>query len=399
MKQIAVIATIFMFLWSCKSANTNLAQNRFTEINVNPKEAGTLKFSDLYNKIELIQIETDTSFLVDEVQKLIIEDDKFIMQCNYKVLVFNKKGVPVFKIDHVGKGPGEYVALGDLSVDNGILLIYDSKQRKVIRYDENGAFLDEWKCGIDAYSFTKINSDLYAFYVGSGGYYNNSFNKLLFFSKKHCRTTHGFIETHDYEMKYMHFADLINFQQYKDEIYFLYSFNDTIYKINENGIFPRYLIDFGRYKLPQSYMTGKYNDIESFFSDCLKSGYAFKLMGFFETDKYIISSFFYDGFNYIHLYYSKRDKSVKVVNKYIDDLLITGIDFKSSFNNLPITVKDNMTYTIVNAHEFIARIDSLKRELTIKEWTAFSEKHSDVLNVYEDLSIDSNPLLFIGTLK
>lgn len=358
-----------------------------------------MKYSDLYSKIEILQIETDTAFLIDEVQKMIVAYDKFYFQCNNKILVFNGHGHPLFKIDNVGKGPGEYVAIGDIILDDSILELFDSKQRKIIQYDENGRYLNEWRCGIDAYSFVKLNSDLYAFYVGAGGYYNKTNKKLLVFSKKRGKVIDGFIETPDYEMEYMHFADLINFQQYKDDVNFLYSFNDTIYAISGDGISPKYFIDFGKYRLPNRYLEGKYNGIEAFFSDCLKSGSAFKLMGFFESDEYIISSFFYNGFNYIHFYYSKRNSNVKVVSKYFDDLLKKGIEFKASFYNLPVTVKDNKTYTVTDAYELMAKVDSLKSNLPVRDWEIFSEENADLIELYKNISIDSNPVLLIGTLK
>lgn len=382
----------------CNTACTKQNQVDFTRISIDPENAGTLKYSEIYSKIEILPIETDTAFLIDEVQKLIVENDKYFFQCNNKILVFNSTGRPLYKIDNVGKGPGEYIAIGDIILDEGRLELYDSKQRKIIQHDENGRYLNEWRCGIDAYSFVKLNSDLYAFYVGAGGYYNNTNKKLLVFSRKKGKVIDGFIETPEYEMEYMHFADLVNFQQYKEDIYFLYSFNDTIYNITGNGISPRYFIDFGKYRLPHKYLEGKYNGIEAFFSDCLKSGSAFKLMGFFESDEYIISSFFYNGFNYIHFYYSKSKREARVVDAYFDDMLVKGVEFKTSFYNLPFTVKNNKTYTVTNAYELMAKIDSLRSKVTVRDWEIFLEKNADIMELYNKISIDSNPVLLIGSL-
>ncbi len=383
----------------CNTACTGQNQIDFTRISINPENAETLKYSEIYSKIEILPIETDTGFLIDEVQKLIVEKDKYFFQCNNKILVFNSNGHPLYKIDNVGKGPGEYIVIGDIILDDSSLELFDSKQRKIIQFDENGRYLNEWRCGIDAYSFVKLNYNLYAFYVGAGGYYNNTNKKLLVYSKKKGKVIDGFIETPEYEMEYMHFADLINFQQYKEDVNFLYSFNDTIYAIAGDGVSPRYFIDFGKYRLPHRYLEGKYSGIEAFFSDCLKSGSAFKLMGFFESDEYIISSFFYSGSNYIHFYYSKRNSNAKVVDAYYDDLLIKGIEFKTSFYNLPFAIKDNKTYTVINAYELMAKIDSLKCKVPMRDWEIFLEKNPEIMELYNKISIDSNPVLLIGSLK
>jgi hypothetical protein len=394
-----LLATSGLAVLCCYNTScTEKYQVDFSRISIDPENAGTLKYSEIYSKMEILPIETDTAFLIDEVQKLIVENDKYFFQCNNKILVFNSNGHPLYKIDNVGKGPGEYIAIGDILLDDNNLELFDSKQRKIIQYDENGRYLKEWRCGIDAYSFEKINSDLYAFYVGAGGYYNNTNKKLLVFSKKRGKVIDGFIATPEYEMEYMHFADLINFQQYKEDIYFLYSFNDTIYNITGNGISPRYFIDFGKYRLPHRYLEDKYIGIEAFFSDCLNSGSAFKLMGFFESDEYIISSFFYNGFNYIHFYYSKSKRDARVADSYLDDILIKGIEFKTSFNNLPFTVKDNKTYTVTNAYELMAKIDSLKSKKPNRDWEIFVEKNADIMELYNKISIDSNPVLLIGYL-
>jgi hypothetical protein len=398
MKRLTFIILLMILFFSCNSRTKQNISHELTRIEVNPTLAITLKYSDIFCRMDVVQLKTDTAFLIDEVQKMVVNDSVYLIQCNNKLLVFDFKGNPKTKIENTGRGPGEYVAFGDFNVDGDQIEIYDSKLRKMISYDKKGTFINEWKCGIDAYSYTKINSDIYAFFIGAGGYYNNTNKKLLYYSKAKNKIVNSFIETPDNQISFMHFGDLVNFSQHNGAVSFLYSFNDTVYALNSEGIYPKYLIDFGKYRLPKSYLTKEYDDVGEFFESCIKTGYAFKLMGFFETDKIINSSFFFNGRNYLHMYYSKETGKAQIVDSYIDDLNMNGLKIKSSFNNLP-KAANNKYYIFVDANEFKIRMDSLREILTFKEWKKYSEEHHVLVGIYSTIKIDDNPLLFVATLK
>lgn len=387
-----------ILLYGCGHDTKQNVSREFTRIEVDPSLASTLRYSDIYSSIDVVQLKTDTAFLVDEVQKMVVTDSNYYIQCNNKLLVFDVKGNPMTKIEKPGRGPGEYIAFADFNVEDGQIEIYDSKQRKMISYDKNGSFIKEWGCGIDGYSYSKINSDLYAFYIGAGGYYNDANKKVLYYSRAKSQIVNSFIETPANQISFMHFGDLVNFSQYNGAVSFLYSFNDTIYSVSSEGIYPRYLIDFAEYRLPKNYLTKEYKDVMEFFESCIESGSAFRLMGFFETDRMINTSFFFNGRNYLHLYYSKETGKSQVVDSYIDDLTMNGLKIKSSFENLPKAANDK-NYIFVDANEFKIRMDSLRKILTFKEWEKYSVGHPAIVSIYSSINIDDNPLLYIATLK
>ena len=313
--------------------------------------------------------------------------------CNQEILVYNSNGNAEWKLSKFGKGPGEYPRLSDFLIDtvSNTIEVYSS-MRKIIKYDlTNGDFIAEKQVSLDGYSFEKIDNDTYAIYSGSAIYNEDSNYKLNYFSWENEKIINGFIPISKREASFMHFSDLTNFSKYKDDVSFLYAFNDTIYSLNKGAIVPRIYIDFGKSKLPDDMLYDKYSDVMDFFSQCKESNYAFRLTGFFESDNFILSAF-HHGSNFNHLYYNKLTQEAQVIDSLIYDELFYGIEEKASFENLPKGIYKNETYTIIQAYYFLDKIETL-----IGGNVAVDE--SSVMDIYQNTKVNDEPILLIGKLR
>jgi len=119
MKKSASIISLMILLYGCGHDTKQNVSREFTRIEVDPSLASTLRYSDIYSSIDVVQLKTDTAFLVDEVQKMVVTDSNYYIQCNNKLLVFDVKGNPMTKIEKPGRGPGEYIAFADFNVEDG----------------------------------------------------------------------------------------------------------------------------------------------------------------------------------------------------------------------------------------------------------------------------------------
>lgn len=59
----------------------------------------------------------------------------------------------------------EYIKIEDVTYGYGFIYVWDSVQKKVLKYSENGDFLDSYKFDYTAYSLCCINENLLSFAV------------------------------------------------------------------------------------------------------------------------------------------------------------------------------------------------------------------------------------------
>src|SRR5699024_6192255 len=154
-----------------------------------------------------------------------------------------------------------------------------------------------------------------------------------------------FFKVKENESQFLHLGDLTNFSEHNGNVSFLYSFNDTIYTLQNDKVSPRMFVDFGEKKLPASFLENTYNDVRDFLETCKETNYAFRIIGFFESDDHIVFSFMYRK-EIVHAYYEKGAKAM-VVKEFKNDLLFDGLSVPASFDNLPKATFENEFYTIV----------------------------------------------------
>ena len=373
-------------------------EGNIRSIHVDIKAASNIKLSEIYDSVDIIKLQTDTSAAIGEITGLKFCRNHLYFIAREEVIIFDKNGNFVYKITHSGNGAGEYEVVSDIFVepDTGHTLVYDSKGEKIIRYDPEGNYLEEWMVHLDGYSFTKLNEDIYPIYIGAGSSYNEQSNfKLNYFSKGAKEISRRFIEIPENEEEFLHFGDLINFSLYNDTTSFLYTSNDTVYSLSEEGIDPRIYIDFGKNKMPASFLQAKYLDVRDFVGACEDTDFVYQIVGFFETDHMLAFACRHKS-DFLHIYYSKSTKKVLVGSGIENDFLFPGIRTTTSPHNLPKVTDGTNLYTIVDAYTFIENVDSLRASLSPNQWKNYQRDHPKVADIYRMAKIEDNPVIIIG---
>ena len=114
--------------------------------------------SEFVDSINITPLETNNDHLIGHIDKLICHDNRlFILDRSLaqSLFCFDLNGNIIFKINNVGKGPGEYSALKDFSIDkdNNRIVLYDLHQQKYLYYTLDGVFVKEVKVNL---YFTKF---------------------------------------------------------------------------------------------------------------------------------------------------------------------------------------------------------------------------------------------------
>ncbi len=107
------------------------------------------KASELFNDLRFVALESSTAGLIGlKIQRVELFQDRIYilnrMHSHANILCFDSKGNFLFKIDHIGQGPGEYTYLGDFFIDkeNGLVVLVSERGHYPL-FDLNGKFVSE----------------------------------------------------------------------------------------------------------------------------------------------------------------------------------------------------------------------------------------------------------------
>ena len=147
-------------------------------VSISIKEAGRLDLDKLVGYIEYIPLETNNKSLLGNIDKLIPYNNRFYILDKKQarsVFIFDNMGNHINTIAAIGRGPKEYVSLGNMTVDryNNEIILLDDSSFALLYYDLEGNFLRREKIGIRMFDFARISKDDFILFSGS------AFNRQL----------------------------------------------------------------------------------------------------------------------------------------------------------------------------------------------------------------------------
>jgi len=120
-------------------------QGDLLEIAVDTDQNALLLLSEIAEELAAIELElTDESVVnIDQIERVIISKEYFIIAELSKILIFNKYGKFIRSIASKGLGPGEYNYIHNIAMDekNKRLFILANSPSKIMCYDFDGNFL------------------------------------------------------------------------------------------------------------------------------------------------------------------------------------------------------------------------------------------------------------------
>ena len=256
-----LVLTIGIFitsiLVSCKSKDNE--QKKVKKLNLS-NITENLMFTKYFNLKKIIKLETTKNCLIGDIDKILFLKDRiFVIDILAKsIWAFNYNGNYLFQIKHLGKGPGEYINIGDVDVNEkeGTVLIIDRETHKIIKYNLNGKFLNETTCKFPVAECKTINKSFVYYFRNSSkrsiSAPNSDYCYNLFIEKngnvifKGCpfyKELRGFY----YHTRYSY--SLVSSNNY---LYVLEPLSNTIYKLSEKELIETYKVDFGKFEMPEN---------------------------------------------------------------------------------------------------------------------------------------------------
>ena len=422
-KKLLIIACL-LSLFGCRQAfkkNEMVEDDSIKQIKIdNIDEDFVLKFSDVFERINFIRLETLDNCLIGHIDKIIATDDKFIILDSSSarmVFVFNNDGTFSNRIGTNGGGPEEYDEPSDIAYDkyDDELLVLCHNRKMILRFKLDGTFAGKTKIDWWVKSICVVDKNACLLYFNNRIQSNGKKNDYnIFIINKEGKIIEKLLPF-DKETGELS-PPKPSFSYYDNEIlYAPYAFNH-IYQLNDNKMKVKYFVDFGKRKIPESTFKNKTDvELDIIIRD---NDHAFN-RSLLETSSHVICQFVYKGRGY-DCYWSKETETAKISSVYFNDMyaLLTGgsVDFYlkgdslinfieplfvNSYKDMIETMKKNkkdMNDVLLSNISLLPdgkMKDNFIKILNTKKIT-LTDVEIDFINSIEE---EDNPILMVAKLK
>ena len=287
-----------------------------------------MKLSSTVSQLEYIPLETNKSCLLEDINEIIVINDRIFIAGVEYCYVFSKDGKFLNPIGALGNGPGEYNSVGTVSINKIIQTIFIHTSNKIHEYTWEGNYLrtitvpDIDDSRMKNCFFVKDN-----IFIGRIINYGDTKYKFCLFNDKgeiiklfpntvfFPKTRETFL--YDYQYK-------TNIYQYNNKWCLKESINDTISYLDGTELVPFALFNFGEYRLGGKISKNSGTNVE-------------QLIGFHEIVGF--SDFLFFTMHSIHVDLPK--------NRRIYEIIPSSLSTMNS--SAPIRVLDN---TIAGIYDF-----------------------------------------------
>jgi len=314
----------------------------------------------LFDKIELIPLETTDNSLIRYIGKYEFLDGKhFILDdTQYILFIFDEQGNYINRIARVGQGPGEYRYIYDFSLNpqKGQIEML-SPYRLIYCYDFDGKYLKTYDMSeISSTSIQRMqildNENYIIWYPPLDG-----FDGLYIISQETGELVNSFWQ--DIYIINSWSSDV--FYKYNDEIYFYLHLYNTVYKVNKEGVEEAYEWYFGDKTMDISLheiSTGIYNmnkDNENLMKKIEDDDRLYQCIRNYQNKHYYYVQLRFELKKYKHLFYNKitgkscffesiiEDFPFNPVYYFQDEYMIGTLnyEYKDKLLNCPLIDEEN----------------------------------------------------------
>ena len=348
----------------------------------------------LIDYIEYIPLETRANILIGNINKLFIHNDMiYILDASQamSVFIFDITGKHINTIAGLGRGPQEYLRLGNMTIDkiNNELILMDDLLHTLLFYDLEGNFQKKQNMGMRISELVRIDND--NFLLRSGRNWNDHIGPSSYF-----RVTIGDpfkeIKQHGFKMnsfdKQIFISGYSHFRPYKDGILFSASFTNEIYNISTDGkanLKYRFIFPNGS---PEMYaaMGIDPDNTDNFTNEIVrKRMWWFLGSNYIETDRFLFAGLT-RGNAMVNLVYDKIDNESLVF--YTKNLTETG----KAFANLPpLCDYEGYLYSTISAFDVLNCKSETQKKYSNPDW----KLPDKLLNIKEE----DNPVIVKYTIK
>ncbi len=322
---------------------------------------GDLKISDVFGDIEIIPLETVQESIISELNTArikVTEDHIFVLDQgrNHALYVFDKKGRHQFTLDDHGHGPGEFSYPVDFYVnaDESLIGLQDLQNMEMNYYSlDDGEFDHEVQTEVSPSSFLAIGDSTYLFHDDSPMPAHNAEHKLVLAKGNSLLDKYMPIKKKRQDFS---FHGHHNFWITDDQdTLFYYTFNDTIYHLDNYEPEPRYIIDLGDDQIDYEWYFAEHTR-ETYHEVRSENNFTWNVQNFFVTEKFKYFTYSHghdDGINILTAIYDREQSLGEIFGAYELTNDIGEFDLYSWASNVYDDRLVYMTSSLDNSKELI----------------------------------------------
>lgn len=204
------------------------------------------RVGQLFEMGNCIPLETNEESLIGKISKFSIHGDFIVIldqDIVNKVFVFDINGNFIYNSGKNGKGPLELIYPSDYCVMGEYLYIIDEAQKKIVKYElstgepKQEYFIDFW-----GYQLSPLENDSFVFF--------DAFKEEVVITDNKFREINRFHNT-----SWFHFNSAFKpFETIGGEVLYTSALCDTIFTISTHDFQPKFIIDFGDYRISEKHV-------------------------------------------------------------------------------------------------------------------------------------------------
>jgi hypothetical protein len=229
--------------------------------------SNAIDLEQLIDGVRYVQLENSPESAFTDIDKLIAVDGNIFMLDKRleAVFCFDTTGHFRYRIQKVGRGPGEYLELEAMWIKPGIreLWLHSFWPPKIMVYDFDGNLIRETKTGWPARDMTGLANGLIVGYnTTPSGFGTDSLREGLFLTNEKGRTGSQALVLGDSSV-YWSLVHQRNLEEFENGALLL-SQSDTLFKINPEGeVTPDFILDWGKAGFPAELRGIPYGSLRS----------------------------------------------------------------------------------------------------------------------------------------
>ena len=351
--------------------------------------------SEIITDIEYIRLETNDSCLIGYIGQVLCYGDKYYMldQIAKSIYVFSDQGQYIGKISRTGQGPGEYIILYSIAIDEvgNMLYINDVAQKKILTFDVNTLqFVSDYSTGIEAeYLCILNNSNNIVWYNCLGiGYNGKLLTNHIMTSNLNYSSLKEFIPV-EFSTGYV-LRPVSPFFQTDESVIFSHPYKGVVYEILSGETNALFTFNFQKHTFPTFNYLRRLESKGNFANEVRQSEYINYFNTFSNDNSYCIN--FYADRTFFMAVHNKTTAQniyfpVKVLKDNISENVITDDMGILIFNN-PTFCDGNYYYSLINPNSILDKQKKYTEQI-----------HPQLLQIINEIGESDNPILLKYKLK
>jgi len=266
-----------------------------------------INYSEFVDSISYIQLETNDSCLISEIEYLyVVNDEIFIKDMKGGgILRFDNHGRYLAKINKFGSGPGEFNRIHNFDIDKTQknIYIYDDLRKNLLRYTFDGKFLSEIKIKDDIRDFALLGNNDFIFLHPD---YNMKEHQGIWYANDKGKFIKSIIEGTSDNSYSVRGAEMCC--KMHNSICYYDIYTDKIYYINKDLAKCLYCFELEQ-KIPKKIMKDQKGKQDDYFIN----------IGFYPTNKYILLFYISDN-DYRAVLFNRENHNLEIGKEFVNNI-------------------------------------------------------------------------------